>query len=160
MNKWLHSLEDRERLYVKAGSIIVLLMLFYALLWAPFLDKVNKLDGQVNSHRETLSWMQNNTDLIKHAQPDTNSGTVNRDQSLIAVIGETTKNSPLGKSVKRVEENKDNSVRVWLEKAPFEQMINWLEKLQSNYGAIITSINIDKQNEAGIVNARLILERS
>ena len=160
MNKWLSSLEDRERRYIKGGSIIVLLMLVYSLLWAPFLDQVNKLNGQVDNHRETLLWMKNNTNLIKNAQPVSSSGTVNRDQSLIAVIGETTKNSPLGKSVKRVEENKDNSVRVWIEKAPFEKMIVWLEILQTNYGATITSINIDKQNEIGIVNARLTLERT
>jgi general secretion pathway protein M len=157
MKKWLDSLEERERRYVTVGGIIVLLMLVYSLLWAPFLDKVKKLDGQVKNHHETLSWMQNNTHLIKAANPAT--GSVNRDQSLIAVIGQSTKNSAMSQSVKRVEENKDNSVRVWLEKAPFDQMVVWLESLQTRYGANITRVNIDKQNEIGVVNARLTLER-
>lgn len=160
MKKWLNSLEERERRYVTVGSIIVFLMLVYSLLWAPFLDKVKKLDGQVKSHSETLSWMQNNTHLIKTANTGATSGSINRDQSLIAVIGQTTKNSAMSDTVKRVEENKDNSVRVWLEKAPFDHMIIWLESLQTRHGANITSINIDKQNEVGIVNARLTLERS
>ncbi len=160
MKKWLDSLEERERHYVIGGSIVVVIMLVYSLLWAPFLEEVKKLGSRVNSHNETLSWMKNNTSLIKSIRPASGAGTINRDQSLIAMIGQTTKNSAMGQSVKRVEENKDNSVRVWLENAPFDQMIIWLESLQIRYGADITSINIDKQNETGIVNARLTLERS
>lgn len=160
MKKWLDSLEERERHYVVGGSIAVAIMLVYALLWAPFLDEVDQLGNRVKGHTETLSWMKNNTSLIKSARPASGSGAINRDQSLIAVIGQTTKNSAMSQSVKRVEENKDNSVRVWLEKAPFDQMIIWLESLQTHYGANITSINIDKQNETGIVNARLTLERA
>ncbi|MDH5189808.1 MAG: type II secretion system protein M [Gammaproteobacteria bacterium] len=159
MKEWFNNLEQRERRYVSIGSIAVLIMLVYALLWAPFLEEVKKLNSQVNGHRDTLSWMQNNTQLIKSTNPAASTGTVNRDQSLIAVIGETTKNSAMSQSVKRVEENKDNSVRVWLEKAPFDQMIIWLESLQTRYGANITSINIDNQSEVGVVNARLTLER-
>jgi len=157
MKNWLNSLESRERLLVIIGGSITLALLIYTLLWMPFAAEVNNLDNRVEAHRATLNWMKQNTDIIR--SNNTSADTVQRGQSLIASIGQTTNSGPMKDSVKRVEESGSHSVRVWLEKAPFDHMVVWLEQMQKQFGAIVTSINIDQQKEPGQVNARLTLEQ-
>jgi general secretion pathway protein M len=79
---------------------------------------------------------------------------------LLGTIDRTAKAGDLGKSVKRVQPDGQTKARVWLENANFDAMIKWLESLQRQQGIRIVTSVIEKQEEAGIVNARLVLEGS
>ena len=71
---------------------------------------------------------------------------------------DSAKRSQLGTALKRVEPDGAHGVRVWLEQAPFDDMIRWLGELKNNSGVRITSVTVDQQGAAGLVNARLMLE--
>ena len=79
-------------------------------------------------------------------------------QSLLGIIDRTAKTGKLGKSVKRVQPDGQTKARVWMENASFDSMVNWLEKLQRQQGIRIVTSVIEKQDEPGLVNARLVLE--
>ncbi len=60
--------------------------------------------------------------------------------------------------MKRIEPEGQNSVRVWLEQAAFDDVIQWLQNLKRDYGIHTADIVIERQAAAGRVNARLTLE--
>ena len=79
-------------------------------------------------------------------------------QSLLGTIDRTAKTGKLGKSVKRVQPDGQTKARVWMENVSFDSMVDWLEKLQRQQGIRIVTSVIEKQDEPGLVNARLVLE--
>ena len=61
-------------------------------------------------------------------------------------------------ALKRVEPEGSNSVRVWLEGAPFDVLIKWLGTLSTQHGVDADTVTLERIEAAGLVNARLMLE--
>ncbi len=59
--------------------------------------------------------------------------------------------------MKRLEPQGNNKVQIWFENTGFDSLISWLGKLASQHQIHINSINIDRQDTPGTVNARLVL---
>ncbi|WP_455203564.1 type II secretion system protein GspM, partial [Kaarinaea lacus] len=52
----------------------------------------------------------------------------------------------------------DAKARVWLENAQFDIVVRWLEELQIRRGVVVESSMIEKLNEAGLINARIVFQ--
>ena len=57
--------------------------------------------------------------------------------------------------MKRVQPDGTNKARVWLENANFDVVIGWLEELERRYGVTVETVTFEKQQEAGLVDARI-----
>ena len=79
------------------------------------------------------------------------------DQSLLALVDQTARRSGLHDALRRVEPDKDSSVRVWFEGVAFDDMVRWLSDLTRNDGVGVDVVTVEKQPRSGIVNARLVL---
>jgi general secretion pathway protein M len=65
--------------------------------------------------------------------------------------------SESGLSLQRFEPSGENAIRVWLEGAPFTEVANWLERLNTSHGVQIDQASMYRQNDPGIVSVRLTL---
>ena len=61
--------------------------------------------------------------------------------------------------LKRVEEERQHTVRVWIEQVAFDQLIVWLDSLQRKYAITTASLVVERLDQPGRVNVRLILDR-
>ena len=80
-------------------------------------------------------------------------------RSLLAVVDQTSKQSQLGSAVKRIQPDGQDLVRVSLEQASFDDLVLWLGDLQKAYGVSVVDAAIDRQSDAGRVNAHLTLKK-
>jgi general secretion pathway protein M len=161
MKSWFNSLQLREKQFLIAGSTVVAAFMIYLLIWVPFDRNTKKLERQIENNKEIYANMQQMAPRIRALQR--NGGKVSRQSStasLTSLIYQTGQSRLQGAQLKRVEEGQKRTVRVWIEKVAFDDMLIWLETLQKRHGINVDSFVADKQAEAGRVNVRLTLKKS
>ena len=160
MKSLLANMSSRERWVLAAGAVVtVLLVLLFT--WISLQGRVERLQGQVRDHQSLDQWMraaaQQVTEL-RGMQSRGNRNTGNR--SLLAIVDQTAKQAGLSNAIKRIEPEREDNVRVWFEEVAFDDMINWLSRVQQNYGVQVDVISVDRQDRVGMVNARMVLAGS
>ena len=160
MKDWLFNLEPRERMMFAAGALLLVLLLLYALIWAPIRSGYYSLQESVSAQRETVRWMQGSAQTIQRLRSSGGAAAAKGlgGRSLLSVTDSTARASGLGPALKRVEPEGGNSVRVWLEGAPFDVLIKWLGTLSTQHGVDANTVSLERNEAAGLVNVRLTLE--
>jgi general secretion pathway protein M len=159
MKEWLAGLDPQERLMVYSAAAVVAVILLYAVLVHPFYSSYDKLRDDVEERRTTLRWMQESAlkvEQLKEANPAAGKGMEGR--SLLSVTDDAARAAGLGAALKRVEPDGSAGVRVWLEDAPFDSVIGWLDVMASRYGVEVDTASMERTEARGRINARLNLQ--
>lgn len=160
MKAWLESLEPRELNLLIAGTIAVAVLILYQFVWVPLQTDTENLKRKVSHQQELVSWMKKAEKTITSRNTQVEQTRITGlNRSLLSVVDKSTRNFKLVKVVKRIEPDGDNKVRVWLEKADFDNMTRWLITLIKSYAVSVDSINVDQGKSSGVINARLVLIR-
>ncbi len=159
MKEWFQSLNERERLMVLGGGMVVLILLLYAMIWRPVMQGVVNQRAELERANKLLVWMKKSISDVR-AQEGPGRGGAPRPpgQSLLSLIDSTAKTSGFGAQVKRVKPDGENKVQIWIDDVSFDKVIAWLQGLQELYGIQITGTSIDRGNVDGQVNVNVQLE--
>lgn len=164
MNAWWKRLSERERWIVSSGLGLALALLLYGLVWQPLQTQLKNLRQGVAEQRAELTWMRKTAEEVKRLSTlaNTSGETAQADggQSLLILVDRTAKTAGLSETIKRVEPQDVNQLRLQLEQVNFDQMIRWLGSLAQEHGITVDNANIDRQIGSGRVAARLILRSS
>lgn len=117
--------------------------------WQPLSKQATQLTKQIHSLQTDLDWMSQTSPKIMAKNPAAA-------QSLLSVVDKTARQAALERFIKRLEPDTENRVRLWLEQVEFATLMQWLSALKSQQIQVF-SINLQRQEAAGIVNATLIL---
>lgn len=158
MRQWFSGLSNRERLIVSGGAIVVLIMSVYLLLWEPLTIQRSQLQTSVQAQRTTYAWMQKAAIEVRQLSGK-GDGIKNQSESLLGTINNTAKLKLAGAILKRVEEDRQQGVRVWIEQVAFDDLILWLGQLQQQHGISVSSLVSERHAKTGRVDVRLILQR-
>jgi general secretion pathway protein M len=154
LKAYLDSLNERERSLVYAGVAVVVLLLLYQLLWSPFVGGVAKLDKKVEQQRQDLAWMRDNMpelrELNRSAARATTPG-----RSIYSVI-EVSARTKFGDSIQVQQEGQ--KVRVIISSASFDDVMTWLDGLQTQQQVAIKEFNAENTAAAGYVKSTILLE--
>ena len=159
MKQWLNSLSPRERIMVLSAAVVVGLFFLYALIWEPISGKYQQLKQDVVNAEETLTWIRQASVEIKQLRG--NDPLANRPQGrqfVLGMIERTARGGRLGNVMKRVQPEGQHGVRVWFEDAVFDDVLQWLDILDSAHGLQVKEITIEKEQNPGLVNVRVLLE--
>ncbi len=158
LQQWFEGLQSRERLLVMLGSVALVLLVLYLMIWEPMFSRYHKLKSSVAEQQQTLDWMQQSAGQIKALQGSTSAGTAQGlgGRSLLSVVDQSARSGGLGSSIKRIEPDGKKGVKVWFEGAGFDQMIVWLGNLTRRYQIETNMVTIQPQGD-GRVNARISL---
>jgi general secretion pathway protein M len=144
---------------VMAAAALVALLLLYAMIWSPLRSGYVERREMVAGQRDTAAWMQESAQLLAQLKRSGSSGQGLQGQSLLSLADSTARAGGLAAALKRVEPEGGNSVRVWLEGASFDQVIQWLGSLAERYGISADTVSMERvADAAGRVNARLTLQ--
>lgn len=157
MKEFLANLNPRERRLVYIGGVIAAVLLFYAAVWAPLANKVERLRETVAEQQQLATWMQQASQEVQRLRKAAGSAKRPR-QSLLALADQSAKRQGLGQAIKRVQPEGQDKVNIRLEGAAFDDVVTWLEKLQMQHGVRVATITIDRQDQPGLVDVRLTLE--
>ena len=157
MRTWFDSLEQRERLVLSAGAVLVVLIVAWAVIWAPLRSGAAELDDSVAEKHEMLATLQRARALGDPAPPGVAAAAT---QSLVLLVDQTHRAHGLTGTLSRNQPDGTDGIRVTFQAASFDSLVNWLVALQRSYGVAVESANFDGTREAGLVGATLVLRRS
>jgi general secretion pathway protein M len=164
MNAWWKRLRERERWIVSSGLGLALALLLYGLVWQPLRTQLKNLRQGVAEQRAELARMRTIAEEVKRlsafANTSEEAAQADSGQSLLLLVDRKAKTAGLNETIKRVEPQGVNQLRIQLEQVNFDQMIRWLDSLAQEHGIAVDNANIDRQTSSGRVDARLILRSS
>ncbi|MBW9256199.1 MAG: type II secretion system protein M [Candidatus Thiodiazotropha sp. (ex. Lucinisca nassula)] len=159
MKQWWLSKTPQEHLAMIVGGTAVLLLLIYLIVWRPFQQSLEQKALLVKSQESTLQWMKDNADLVKNMRSDQPAKVAASNEALLTLVDRTAKRVQLRQQIKRIKPQGDDSVQLWVEQAAFDTLIRWLGQMTQEYALNIESLNIDRQDAPGLINARVVLQR-
>lgn len=143
------SLEPRERAVLGYGSIIVAIILLYALIWQPWQNSLSFMEASVSNMRTDAIWMEQRAeDMTQGVVGSRKKAAQGAEQSLLSVVEQTANQVGLRSAIQQMVPNQENGdVRVVLESADFNKWVQWVDNLYKNYGVDISQINAEKEDE-------------
>ena len=146
---WWQGLNLREqRLAIAMGSAFSLFLL-YSLVWQPLNDNLADTTKRLASRQALLTWVTDNTARYQSVQK---SGGVKKSTgSLSSIVNRTANGQQL--TITRMQPQGD-SLQVWLDSAPFTQLLFWLEHLANNEGLQVQAIDLTQSDNEGEVRVR------
>ncbi|HHM04729.1 MAG TPA: type II secretion system protein M [Gammaproteobacteria bacterium] len=159
MKDWFLGLSPRERVMVAGGSALVLALMTYTLLWEPLVQDLARVEQALAEQRDLKVWMQGAAEEVRRLRGRGAGGQADT-RSLLAVVDNTARQARLSGAVKRIQPDGQARVRVTLEQASFDDLIQWLGTLEARKGVHVAELTVDRREQAGQVNARVTLRRS
>lgn len=144
----------RDQLAIKGLALFFgVIFVIYGLL-LPANQYQQDAQQHYRSSLESYHWMQANKGAFAAASQQR----AKRDpgQSLLGIANSTSKSYQL--SFKRYQPVGDSGLSLWLENVSFNNLIMWLERLDKKYGISVNEITVERQQEKGLVNIRLVLQ--
>lgn len=159
MKQWAN-LDARERRLLIIIGVLLGLLLLWAVIWQPLVNKSTRLADTVRKQQADLAWMRSAQEEIKRLRNGGNSdSTTASGQSLLGALDQSIRRDKLGPALKRLEPDAEGKgVRVWFEQASFDDVIYWLGEAQNSHNVRVDSITVDRAGSGGLVNVRLTLE--
>ncbi|MCU7844965.1 MAG: type II secretion system protein M [Candidatus Thiodiazotropha sp. (ex Monitilora ramsayi)] len=159
MKRWWLTKTPREQLALTLAAAALLLFLLYLLAWQPFSQAVEQKRLLVKSQQATLNWMQDNLPEIQRLSGSGSSKKRASNEALLTLVDRTAKQRQLRQQIQRIKPQGDKTVQLWIEQVAFDTLLMWLGELTDQHGIQIDTLNIDRQELPGVVNARLVLQR-
>jgi len=161
MKDWFDNLEGREKLFVSAGAVIVVLSLLYGLVWAPLDKNHSQVEASVNNWQRSLAELRPLRGAVQSA-PSTTPTVVPSQQSPIIIVDQTLRSRGLVQSRRSSQPTTSNGIRIEFENVAFDELVLWLGDLSDQYGMHVQagSLSAGGRSGPGRINATLTLERA
>ena len=154
-------MSQRDQLALKVLAVALFLAILYLLLWRPVSDFHEHSASARDNAAELLAWMQTNkTAIARLANAGESPASSAPDKpvdgrALMALVTRSARES--GLTLQRFEPSGPDSIRVWIEQAPFSGVAAWLEALKNDHGVVIDQAAMDKTEVPGEISVRLTL---
>ena len=157
MKTWFDSLEQRDRMVLAAGAVLVVLIVAWAFIWTPLRSGAAELDDAVAEKHQLLATLLRAQALSGPAQAGAGAAAT---QSLVVLVDQTHRAHGLTGTLTRNQPDGTDGIRVTFQAASFDALVNWLVALQRSYGVAVESANFNGTRQVGLVGATFVLRRS
>lgn len=158
-NEWYLQLAPRERVLTALGAAAVLATLLFLALWEPLAKAHLNNAEALDAARAIASRLETAAATVKKAHQGGRGAALNRNLSLLSAVDQAAKSGTLGAAPSRLQPEGDREVKVWLDDVAFDRLLRWLNELETRYGVVAQSAEIERESGPGLVNARLSLVR-
>jgi len=161
LQHWYQGLQQRERLLVLAATVMIAVTLFYLIIWEPIHKSIEEQTQKYQSQTNILHWMQvasKEVNMLK-ASGGANK-TISSTQPVTLLVENSATTAGIKPYLSKLESTSDKGARVTIDAASFDQILLWLNTMQTKYGIAVTSANLDRDDKPGAVNARMTLNRN
>jgi len=153
MKDWFNGLEQREQRLVSLMFATVLVAIVYFLLINPLQARLDKAEKGVVREQKLLAWVEANA--AKLVQLRAKSGVTSRASGpLDQLINRSARKYNL--IINRLQPQ-NNKMQVMIDKAPFNQILQWVQSLQLEHGLSIEIADFRQDNQPGFVKTRIVV---
>jgi general secretion pathway protein M len=156
-DRW-QALAPRERVLLVAGVSAVVLTLLFVAVWEPLANARHSALQQRDDARRTAERLEVIGAQVA-AQGDRPAAPQGGGGSLLAVVDRAARAGTLNTSPSRIQPDGDRAVRIWLDEVAFDNLLRWLDELENQHGVGLVSLDLERADAPGRVNARLTVGR-
>lgn len=156
MNDWWSSLETRERMFVGGLGVFLILFFFWLFLDKLFTDAADYRQRADRAERQ-LAWMQQAVQEISAAPRAGANRAASSNRSLNVIVDQTRGRYQLAAT--NTQQVGADQLRVRLEDARFDSIVQWLGELRRQHGITIATASVTQTDVRGTTNATLTLSR-
>lgn len=160
MKDWFDALETREKAFVSAGAVVVVITLLYVFLWQPFAKMRNELKVDVENLEHSLTELKPLAARLAGGAQSKNAPPPG--QSPIIVVDQTLRQHELDLYRRSSQPTTSNGIKVVFENVAFDELVVWLGDLGRQHAMHVQagSFAAGSQTSKGRINASLTLERA
>ncbi|AWL10620.1 Type II secretion system protein M [Saliniradius amylolyticus] len=141
-------LNDREQRLVLSAAIILALLLFYYLVWAPLNQSIDRHQTLIDSRQSMLQWVKQNVaraEQLRGGQQQTSFR-----GSLPQMVNHSASQANI--SIARMQPQGDE-LQVWVDSAAFDKVLDWLHGLEQQ-GIVILDADFAETETSGFIRIR------
>lgn len=159
MKDWYMTLEPRERIFVAAAGVAIILAILWIGIWQPLNAGHSRVADSVDDWRRSLSELRPLKGQVaagSNRRPDTSG------QSLVVIVDNSLRQRGLYGALQRSQPTTDgNGIRVEFESAAFDDLMLWLGDVHRQYGLQVDSgsFSTASSDSPGRVNSSVTLIR-
>jgi general secretion pathway protein M len=155
---WWQKQSLRDQRVLRWGALLAGALLFWFLGWDPAVANQQKLRKQVQAaETDLLSLYASRREWRALNQGGSANVFERGGRSLLAIADASAREARLGNALQRVEPVSAGRVNVWLQNASFDDAVLWLEQLHTRFGVRVESLAVERLQQAGMVDARVVL---
>jgi general secretion pathway protein M len=157
MKAYWQQLSDKEQRMVLIAAGSVTAVLIYLVLWIPLQQGIDDQAKRLDSRQSQLQTMQEQAarlGTVKRSNSIRNTG------SLLSAIDRSAKQLGIKASIRKIQPAGTDGARVWLDGVSFDSFLQWLDQLEQKEAIFVSDLSIDRHEQQGRVNCRLLLKTS
>lgn len=157
IRQWFQSLTASEQRLLSIGSLLVFLALLWVFVYQPVTRKINEQAVVKNRLQSQFEQMEA---WNKNAMPDQSikQFVIPQGMTFSSWLDQQLQKVKLQQMVSRTEPIDESSLSVWLQGAPFNQVIDWLQDISKNYAVRVDQIDINVvDSDLGLTDIRMRL---
>jgi general secretion pathway protein M len=161
LKDWFASLEYRERMFVGAAVVFIILAIGWFGIWAPLNSGQRSTAERVDVWRTSLAALRPMRAQLQVAG-SAPSQAAGQNQSLVVIVDNTLRQRGLTNALQRTQPTPGgDGIRVEFENAAFDDLMLWLGDLNRQYALQVesSSFSIASDENLGRVNSSLTLQR-
>jgi general secretion pathway protein M len=153
-----NDLEGRERKILLLGLILVTIFIIHNFIYNPMHQSINKLRESNANKQELLVWMNQSVASIKASSSAQSTSNKRRGRSLNVIINTSASSAKI--NISRSQPRDNNQYQIWIDQVVFNELLNWLNILQTDYGIYVSTINLGTTDNKGQVRVNLTFQDS
>ena len=158
MKDWYLRQSPRDRMIVNCVAVLVVVGLIYALAWYPLQNRIANARQAIIAKTETLEFVEQGAARIRAAGGAGSSGpTRQSDKAPYLIVDEILRKAKV-RPPERLEPSGANGARLQFSEVAFDRLVQVLAELEL-YGLAVSTLNVSRQEETGLVSARINLEK-
>lgn len=159
MRDWWEQRDTREQIILVAAGLVLTALLYFLLVWEPLYKSLHQERAKISEARSLATWLVEIQPEVQANSSKLRSAT-SANRSMLSVVDGAARSSGLSPKVKRIQPDGEKNVRVWIEDAPLDDVLRWIQTLHDQHGIATSNLNMDRGKTAGSATARMTLERS
>ncbi|MGF1613488.1 MAG: type II secretion system protein GspM [Gammaproteobacteria bacterium] len=157
MRTWLEKLSSRERSALALATLALVGFSFYWFFWQPMNAEQDRLRARLKEQSAALVWMQQAANEARRLRgEDLPTLQKREDESLLTLVDRTARQF-IADGLNRLEPEGEHAVKVWLKEVDFDDLVRWLQELQTEWGVQANVVSLQRMEQQGLVTGRLVL---
>ena len=157
MKSWWAGLAPRERLILLAGSVFLLVMAFWLVIWEPLIAGRAELRQEVRTLSAERLWMEQVVEDVRR-RARMSQGETSSSGSVLTLVEVSAHAAGLKEALSRVQPE-GQGARLSFDQVGMDALLSWLADLEQRQGLQVTQLALDVTEARGMVSARLVVER-
>ena len=149
-------INSRERLVIVGGALLLLIVIVYFYLWQPLSQERLRLRASLPQLKLSAAQMRANVDEVTRLKANLNQAPQSA-QSLRTLLEQSAAAYKLRDNLSQINTEGDNRIRLRLGSVPFDDWIQWLAQLQTQYRIRLESCRVEGLPQPGMVKVDAVL---